>query len=583
MENVVSLNPNVELKDFFEFHYQDQQGFVYSPTKDPTTEEWNQAYFEWPKQANQLIQHVLQNTPTKEVYFSPALFSQPSAKKEYVKGSYTVWVEFDGNAPTSWNDLPAPSLRVRSSEAGHEHVYWKFDYFEVDVDKIEATNRALSYKLNADTSGWDANQVLRPVATLNHKRGKNVTTLTRSANHVSVEFFETLPQPTTSVATISLDAIPEALDVIAKYKWDPEAFEFFRKKDIPTGSRSSAMMRLGFYCAEMKMSDAEAFSILNNADGRWGKFAKRSDRVTRLLDIINKARIKFPLIDSDVIVDDLPIYDFQEFMDFEAKIEWVIPGILQKAGSLLLTGPPGTGKTQMTLRFAMAMATGKPFIGWEITRPHKIVMFSMEMGHADLKYFLEQMTEELSDVDRQHLKDNLHIVPIGYPLLLDTPVDQAKVTRIVNHYTPEGVIFDSLGNSTNEELSERVTKTIFDYIDRMRSHNDVFVWFIHHNRKPQINNKKPNKLSDVYGSQYVVAKPTTIVGLYPIKKNLLAVTGLKVRLSKPFDEFIIARSDSLDYTLYKDDTGLLKNLAAKADSEDVTEDDSGYDDTFGMQ
>lgn len=581
MENVTSLNPQMELRDFFQFHYQDQQGFVYSPTKDPQTEEWNQAFFEWPKQQQQLIQHVLQNTPTKEVYFSPAIFTQPSAKKEYVKGSYTVWVEFDGNAPSNWDDLPTPSMRVRSSEPGHEHVYWKFDYFEVDVDRIEGINKALAYKLNADTSGWDADQVLRPVATTNHKRGKHVSMLTKTASNVSVEFFEALPVPQERVSNISIDSVPEALDVIAKYKWDPEAFEFFRKKEIPTGSRSSALMRLGFYCAEMKMSDEEAFSILSNADGRWGKFAKRSDRVTRLLDIINKARIKFPLVD-DELIDDLPIYNFQEFMDHEVHIEWVIPGILQKNGSFLLTGPPGTGKTQLTLRFAMAMATGKPFLNWEITRPHKIVMFSLEMGHADLKFFMDQMVADLSDEDRALLSENLHIIPLGYPLLLDTPVDQAKVTRIVNKHTPEGVIFDSLGNSTNEELSERTTKTIFDFIDRMRSHHGVFAWFIHHNRKPQINNKKPNKLSDVYGSQYVVAKPTTIVGLWPVKANVLAVTGLKIRLSKVFDEFLIERDENLNYHV-SNNSGMLKNLAASAAEEEVNNDGSNDDDSnFGM-
>lgn len=578
MENVTSLNPQVELRDFFQFHYGDQEGFVYSPTKDPVTEEWNQAYFEWPKQANQLIQHVLQNAPSKDVYFSPAMFSQPSAKKEYVKGSYTAWVDFDGNAPGSWDDLPAPSMRVRSSEPGHEHVYWKFDYFEVDVDRIEQTNKALAYKLNADTSGWDANQVLRPVATTNHKQGKHVSMLTKSGNHVSVEFFETLPVPIEQVTTIHIESVPEALDVIAKYKWEPEAFEFFRKKDIPTGSRSSAMMRLGYYCAEMKMSDEEAFSILNNADGRWGKFAKRSDRVTRLIDIINKARQKFPLEDDLSFIDDLPIYNYREFMEHELKIEWVIPGILQKSGSLLLTGPPGTGKTQLTLRFCIAMATGKPFIGWEITRPHKVVMFSLEMGHADLKYFLDQMDEDLTDEDKALLDENFILVPIGYPLLLDTPVDQAKVTRIINNHTPEGVIFDSLGNVTNDELSERVTKTIFDYIDRMRSHTGVFTWFIHHNRKPQINNKKPNKMSDVYGSTYVTAKPTTIVGLWPVKSNILAVTGLKVRLARPFDEFLIERDEHLNYSVHSN-TGILKNLTAEVESEEDSEsgdDKSGW-------
>lgn len=579
MENIRALHPKKELDEFFTFMYEDEKGFVYSPTKHPQTEEWTTAFFEWPEAKSDLIEHVLANTGDKEVYFAPALFVQPSPKKEHVKGSYVIWAEFDGNAPDAYADLPIPSMKLRSSEIGHEHVYWRLDYFEVDVNKIEAANRGLAYRFNADTSGWDANQILRPVGTINHKREKNVQLLVKNASKISVDIFDRLPAPLQLVQNILIENVPQALSVVAKYSWDAEAFEFFTKKDIPVGSRSSAMMRLGFYCTEMKMTDEEAYSILANADDRWGKFSKRSDRKRRLLDIINKARLKYPLDNETELLDEFDIYNFETFMAHESKLEWVIPGVLQRAGSLMLSGPPGTGKTQLTLQFAIHMAIGKPFLDWKIERPHKIVFFSLEMGHSDLKYFFDYMAVTLTKDELVLLRENLFIIPQGYPISLDTPLDQRRVTRVINKHLPDGVIFDSLGSVTNEELSsEKITKTIFDYIDRTRANNDLFVWFIHHNRKAQVNNKKPNTLSDIYGSQYITAKPTTVIGLWPEREvGVLTITGLKVRLAKPFQEFRIKRDDNLNFKLLATEAGagLLNPKKVIEIIKEVLEEDDG--------
>jgi hypothetical protein len=83
-----------------------------------------------------------------------------------------LWVDFDGNAPDSWDtlEIPYPSLRVQSSMPGHEHVYWKLEEFLDDIPVLEDRNRSIAYMLKADTSGWDADQILRPIHTINRKR-----------------------------------------------------------------------------------------------------------------------------------------------------------------------------------------------------------------------------------------------------------------------------------------------------------------------------------------------------------------------------------------------------------------------------
>lgn len=152
-----------------------QTTFCYVPVESGG--EWVKYMFEWPRQRAAVVRHILKWSAIEaNVFYSPALYKANRPLKENVLGSWFLWVDFDGNAPATWADLdstvsiPKPSLRVQSSLPGHEHCYWKLDTFLTDIDLLEDRNRALAYMLKADTSGWDADQILRPIHTMNHKR-----------------------------------------------------------------------------------------------------------------------------------------------------------------------------------------------------------------------------------------------------------------------------------------------------------------------------------------------------------------------------------------------------------------------------
>src|SRR4249920_411987 len=215
-------NASEELSNFFHFMWGETEGYVYLPTKD-SNEEWKKVFYKWPVHEKAVVNYVLAATAEqKNVYFAPAIFKTPKPVREFVLGSNVIWTEFDGNAPKNWDlqdpqgdplggpERPAtvqedegehsppgntepdsksneahqrralvgpPSLRVQSSTEDHQHVYWRLDEFCYDVDLIENVNRSLAYSLGADTSGWDANQVLRPPLTTNYKRNLPVFVL----------------------------------------------------------------------------------------------------------------------------------------------------------------------------------------------------------------------------------------------------------------------------------------------------------------------------------------------------------------------------------------------------------------------
>jgi hypothetical protein len=175
-----------ELREFYNYIWGEQATvpeptFVYLPVEHEN--KWTPFMFEWPRQREGVIRHTLKWSAIKaNVFYSPALFKAANPAKENVLGSWVLWVDFDGNAPAEWAEeaedgkvfVPKPTLIVQSSIEGHEHCYWKLQEFVSDIDTLEDRNRALAYVMHADTSGWDADQILRPIRTTNHKRNMPV-------------------------------------------------------------------------------------------------------------------------------------------------------------------------------------------------------------------------------------------------------------------------------------------------------------------------------------------------------------------------------------------------------------------------
>lgn len=196
----------------------------------------------------------------------------------------------------------------------------------------------------------------------------------------------------------------------------------------------------------------------------------------------------------------------------------------------------------------MNLALGRSYLGLTIERPYRMIFVSCEMGHAALKWFLAIMSKELTEEELALLEQNLVVVPLGEPWYLDNAKGQESFEELLQAVRPDGFIFDSVGSATTGELStESTVKTIMDFNDRIRNKYGVFSWYIHHNRKATSDNKKPNKLSDVYGNQYLVNRATSVYCLWP-HGNQIEVLPLKKRLAALEEPWVVVRTpDNLDF------------------------------------
>ncbi len=534
----------LSLSGFLHFLFDGLEGYIYAPTLDRESGEFRQVFVKT-SNLERLEKHLKDSAQDTDVYLAPAVFSDAKVSKQTFVASNVVWCEFDGNAPDSYEG-PDPSLRILSSIAGHEHHYFRLDESITDYSILEEINRGLAFTLEADKSGWDCTQILRPPETHNYKRDKpvGIVEVTGTIHNIGA-FTEFKAPPRMDDAKISLKQIPDVMDVIYKYAF-PDDFRSVFAANPPEGSRSTYMMRVGYYAAEAGATDEEIYSLIFNFDERVGKFIQRADRHRRLVDIIERVRVKYPSAsDRDAEADSfdpIEVFDIISFGHQTLEVDWLIPSLLQQQGNMMLVGPPGVGKTQVALNFAYGLATGTEILNYSVDKPRRILFVSCEMGPVDLKVFTDQMTSQF-DADQQALlSENFFVFPHGEPLYLNTPTGQEQLKRMIDVLKVDGFIFDSLGSATNKSLTdEEGTKGLLDFNDRLRKEMGVFSWFIHHNRKATENNKEPSGLADVYGSQYITARATTVLSLWPLPQNVLKVRELKKRLAAQESDWYIKR------------------------------------------
>lgn len=578
------IAPQEELAKFFEFMWGDINGFVYLPTKS-STHAWKKKMYEWPAHKDFIIQHVISSSAAGlDVYFSPALFKEAgNVQKENIKGSNVLWCEFDGKAPADWTTPPIdhasedhspsqegvpgpPSLVVQSSTEDRQHVYWKLDEFTGDLDFIESSNRAIAYRYGSDASGWDGNQVLRPPRTRNYKRDLPVLLSTVSGLVYKAEQFTHFPRIKDLVRDSILDNdIPDALGIIGKYTWGADTLELVRKQVVPDGQRSSAMMRIGYHCAELGMEASEIYSILLYVDDKWEKYKFRNDRKARLLEIVNKAKTKYPHKIEEEFAGLLStvepvetgtrlVWGFKDILAAEFKVNWIVKNLITDHGFGLVTGLPNVGKTQFALQLGMRTSIGQNFLHWESMRPHKIMMLSLEMWAAELKLFLATMARGFSEAELELLQEYFHVMPLGNPIPITSPEGRAFIESQIEEHAPQGLIIDSLQKIHLDSLvdDDKVRQTN-RYLNALRNKYGVYITVIHHNRKAQGDNKRPKELSDVYGSQFITADVDYVIGLWedePVKEpGKISVSNLKNRLGKKKSPFFVQRTDELGFAL----------------------------------
>jgi len=571
------------LLDFLDKIWGDEEGCVYLPVKEQTADglpKVKKFFYRWPEQRESVAKFLLKWSAAEncEVFFSPALYKSMSAKNANVLGSRVVWAEFDGNFPSPWPEdiAPKPSVEVQSSTDRNRHAYWVLDDF-TEPKEIERINRSLAYALGADTSGWDANQFLRPPYSMHRKTRKPITVKvvadrTELAPY-STDSFDHLPTPRDVIQEkIDLENLPSIEDVRSLATWDEDLLELFdttgEDARKPGWDRSGGLARIAYKGAELSWGDEQIMSALLDADDRWGKYKGRSTRIKILEELINRARAKIGYeVSSDKqilskLLKDAPREDEeQELPDFMSVKQinaipglknWICEGLLLKNGLGLITGRPGTGKTQLALQFAADLSAGREkFLDYSLSgKPLKVLFLSLEMSHYQLQQFTTPLAKRYQGTDL----DNLVVYGKGEPVYMNQEAGQRLVDSWMDEYKPDVVIIDSLSQATSGLSDDDEMSKMFAFLKALRRYHSFALVFIHHHRKKANDaqsRKQANTQSDIYGSYQIAATIDFALDLEDRgdENGYLDLHLLKARFRPVGDTEKISRDNDLHFHL----------------------------------
>lgn len=570
LKDVVGIKgEKVTIDEFLVFLFGNEEGYVYAPYK-LSTGAFVKDWYKYPedRDSGAMDYHLINQSTHSDQYMSPVLYNSKDTKD--FKLSNVVWCDFDEGIPDELGDFPRSSLRVSSSNNSQkEHWYWRLSGPIRTSRDLERYNRQLAYALGADKGCWNFNRVLRPIETLNYK-------YTPPASVSLVETTETL------LDTYVLDMLPKVSESISEpLTWIPThvpeermstKFWKFLNSEQLTGKRSEALTSIAMSCVEAGLSVSQTMTLLYDADDRWGKFVGRADREQRLQAIVGyatstvqqnkciepkeKRSTREALLNrgSDRSISEGP-QSLNKFIAHKFNVDWVIYGLLHSQGLAIIASPPGVGKTQFSTNLLLSIGCGKTFLDWVVTRPRKVLFLSLEMTQPELKQYIDKMLLEFTEEERVLLDSNVYFVS-KQAFRLNSESNQQKLLEWLDEIQPEGLFIDSLSRCVGGDLEKGEIDAVFDFLNKeVRDKRNCFLWFVHHNRKANFNQKQPKKLEDLYGSQYIGAYASSVIGLWKIDDNELEVNCLKIWFTKPFPTFRMARTNNLTFHKRRDVLG----------------------------
>ena len=568
-----------ELVDFFGKIWGENKGVVRLATKDAEG-RFPTSLFMYPENIQGILDKVnTANSQGKDVFYSPDLFTEDALRerkftKNYVRGSRVICLDFDGNAPQddTWyseHNLPLPSIKVQTSGVDNQHVYWALDEFVVDVEALENIRRTITYSLSADSSGWDAGQLLRVPYTVNHKFGKPEFNTTYDVfieeDYATDRVYQRDIFPVTKDfrpllrESIDFTDLPSLVEVLANNEFVSGFSESFQK--VPDQhKRSDALMRVAYDGAESGLSEKEIYVLIEDADRRWEKYTHRKDKHTRYVDLIERAKRKHPhapveiSFTDDVEVSFQRVYSWGDALASDISIAWAFEGLMSTTGYGMLAGPPNVGKTQLAIRLGACCVLRQEYITWPcvLSDPLNVLFYSLEMNLVSIKYFIEQMTDLAPHLET--LTKHFFIAPINDLIDFNDKAQREQIEADIEKYEPGLIIIDSLSMAASESLNDdKTARQLNATFKSIRRHANCAVVSVHHSRK----GTPTGALDEIYGSRFIASDADfviTFVPEYDDQGEAIAITAVhtKLRLGKWKPSVHLTRTSDLNFVPHEE-------------------------------
>ena len=363
------------------------------------------------------------------------------------------------------------------------------------------------------------------------------------------------------LVVIKRSSLPDDGDLLLDWKWTPEAKKFLRANPWQNGEsyeeKVGGLYTFALLCRDMQMDNESILAALLFVANKWD--VPYDEDYADLIKLIVQVRTAPSGTELVAMVNPMEkqerpkIYSFRELLEAEFKVAWIVPGLLTESGVIAFCGPPGVGKTQLMIRFAMAMAIGEDFLGYKVEGgPRSILFISLEMIDAELQQFISAMAKTMTDEQKDLLNENFSFYAPGTALYLNVNDDRLEYWRIIKEREPDGIIIDSWSQAVFGDLSsDTVTRDAFAFINLIRRVSGCFVGIINHTKKAQ-GDSVPNNLDGIFGSRFFGAAVSGAVVVWPNGKSVdtIELHFVKNRFAKrPEKPLMIKRKPGLYFEI----------------------------------
>ena len=385
---------------FFTAAFGQHTGYVAFASKSKDG-RFSEEYFKYPDQLEEMLRWVNDHFLDYNLYYCSQLLRKPKRLASNVILCPNLWADLDEANPEDMD--PRPTIAVQSSPGRWQGLWRLSEAAEPNI--AERANRRLTYKIEADPSGWDLTQLLRIPLTYNFKRNdpELVTLLWLSDNTIDISVpmaFEDPPGDEHLDIPFPEDEIGQldANDIIIKYKFKlPHAFTNTFTNNAKQ-DRSSVLWAIESMCIESGMSLAEAFTVAEASaankyaeDGRprydlWKEICKAQANIMARLKVEPAAKIEGLLSEDEKLrLKTLPPTFIEKYQEWATERTDAAPGY-HDAGAFIVLSALLSESLELNMSFGSVRPVLWFMILGDTTLTRKTTAMEMALDLLNLVY-----------------------------------------------------------------------------------------------------------------------------------------------------------------------------------------------------
>jgi len=232
--------------DFLQTVLWDGEGYLHLATKRAEDGVWKNVWYGWPDDAAPIIEWCMEQLRGHNLYFSPTLYTEPNAKKQFANEvQISCWCDLDEALPSQFTDVVRPPVQMETS-VGRWQAFWPLDQL-TPTETVEEINKRIARSLTGrpDTeAGWATGKMMRLPYTWNYKRSIDNPWQIRlplsTEQRAQIALFAALPEVEESKIHGSLlppdvSELPhggDADELLAGRRLTPESYELIHRPPV---------------------------------------------------------------------------------------------------------------------------------------------------------------------------------------------------------------------------------------------------------------------------------------------------------------------------------------------------------------